>query len=482
MKEKILPFIQALIKRKWPVWVAVAVVLIGIGGGTYLALTRKSAQANASSSTQTTTARRGDLVISISGTGTLAVPTDNEENLAFTSSGQVTQVNVKPGDVVKQGDVLAEIDSSDAQASYDKAKLAYDSLISDAAIASAQQAIATAKTNLNSAQLQLEYLLSPDVVYWETEIDNTEHTIKKDQAALQANPSDASVQQDLTKAEAYLDFAKENLASAQKSYTKYYVPEHFTVTKNGTSTIYAPTDLEIATARAAIGQARTDIQNSQELYDVLTGGPVPDNPTSADVISLLQAKKTYEDAQTALDGTKIVAPISGTIMQVNTSVGQTIDTSTAIVMADLSQLYVQTSIDESDYGSFVVGNTADVVFDALPNQTFTGKVSSVDPTLDTSSGSAVVSGEVKLDPTNANLLIGMSASVEVISAEAPNAVLVSVNALHKDSSGQYSVYVMENGKPVQRKVEVGLEDLVNAEIKSGLNPGDVVVINTTNTN
>lgn len=40
---------------------------------------------------------------------------------------------------------------------------------------------------------------------------------------------------------------------------------------------------------------------------------------------------------------------------------------------------------------------------------------------------------------------------------------------------------MENGNPVQRNVEIGLQDLVNAEVKSGLNPGDVVLLGTTGT-
>ncbi len=67
----------------------------------------------------------------------------------------------------------------------------------------------------------------------------------------------------------------------------------------------------------------------------------------------------------------------------------------------------------------------------LPDQTFKGKVTEVDPALDTSSGTAVVSGLVELDPTKANLLMGMSASVTVIAGQAQNAVLVPLTALHQ---------------------------------------------------
>jgi len=68
----------------------------------------------------------------------------------------------------------------------------------------------------------------------------------------------------------------------------------------------------------------------------------------------------------------------------------------------------------------------------------------------------------------------MSASVTVIEGEAQNAVLIPLTALHQNTPGKYLVYVMQNGKPTEQAVEVGLKDLVNAQITSGLQPGDVV--------
>jgi multidrug efflux pump subunit AcrA (membrane-fusion protein) len=64
--------------------------------------------------------------------------------------------------------------------------------------------------------------------------------------------------------------------------------------------------------------------------------------------------------------------------------------------------------------------------------------------------------------------------VDVISGKTENAVLVPVEALHDIGSGKYTVFVMENGTPKLRVVEVGLKDLVSAEILSGLKAGEVV--------
>jgi RND family efflux transporter MFP subunit len=147
-----------------------------------------------------------------------------------------------------------------------------------------------------------------------------------------------------------------------------------------------------------------------------------------------------------------------------------------MTIADMSSLYLQTYVDEADYAEFKVGYPATIVFDALPDQTFRGDVTRVDPTLDTTSGSAVVSGLVKLEPGTPDLLLGMTASVSVIAAQAQDAVLVPVSALHEYEPGKYAVFILKDGKLVSQFVEVGLQDLVNAEIKSGLEPGDVVSV------
>jgi multidrug efflux pump subunit AcrA (membrane-fusion protein) len=65
--------------------------------------------------------------------------------------------------------------------------------------------------------------------------------------------------------------------------------------------------------------------------------------------------------------------------------------------------------------------------------------------------------------------------VEVVAAEARNALLVPVQALRKLGEDQYAVFVVQpDGTLEMRKVEVGLMDYVNAEIRSGLQRGEVV--------
>ena len=85
---------------------------------------------------------------------------------------------------------------------------------------------------------------------------------------------------------------------------------------------------------------------------------------------------------------------------------------------------------------------------------------------------------MELDPASFskpfNLPIGLNATVDVIGGKAENVLIVPVEALKSMGDGSYAVFVMENGVPKLKVVEVGLMDFTFAEIKSGLNLGDEV--------
>ena len=117
-----------------------------------------------------------------------------------------------------------------------------------------------------------------------------------------------------------------------------------------------------------------------------------------------------------------------------------------------------------------------MTFDLLPDENYSGKIIQVYPKLDDSSGTSMVHILLQLDnPISADLPVGSTASVDVTGGEALNVVLVPVTALKEVESGKYVVYLMKNGNPVEQQVEVGLQDILNAEVKSGLKKGDVVL-------
>ena len=190
----------------------------------------------------------------------------------------------------------------------------------------------------------------------------------------------------------------------------------------------------------------------------------------------MDAQNTLQTTEDNLAATQLISPIAGTVTDLTASVGDYVSASSIVTVADLSQPYtVDAYFDAEDWSNIQAGHEADIVFDILPDNTYIGKVTVVYPELDSSSNASLVHAAVKLDDMVASSLpMGASAAVDVASGRAENVVLIPVDALHESSPGNYAVFVMENGKPRLRVVEVGLKDLINAEIKSGVQVGDVV--------
>ena len=148
-----------------------------------------------------------------------------------------------------------------------------------------------------------------------------------------------------------------------------------------------------------------------------------------------------------------------------------------MTLSNLDQPYaLDAYLDAEDWGEIKDGYEVEVSFDILPDQIFKGVVTNIDPTLDTSSANkALVHISARLDDAIAyDLPSGVAVSVDVIGGRAENAVLVPVEALHEIGDGQYTLFVMQNGKLRLHEIQVGLQDLTKAEIISGLNAGDIV--------
>jgi multidrug efflux pump subunit AcrA (membrane-fusion protein) len=468
-------------RKRWRVIIPSLVVLIGISAGAYYKLIYLPANTTTQVPLQTTIARRGDLTLSATGTGTLQPA--NQIQLGFGTSGKLATLNVKPGDQVTKGQLLAQLDNTDEQVKYEQAQRTLANLTSQTAIAQAQQDVATAQTTLTNAKYALMYVISPAVFDSEQQVLADQQALNDAQIAGGASPT-ADQQKVIDATQAKLKSDQDKVTGNQIWYKEHYLPLNFTVwvvdptdiskSHRRVKLVEGPSDLEIQTSQAAYDVAKTSLQQAQWYLDALNGKDIPANAGGTNLAAYQTAKFAVQSAKATLDGTQINAPMSGTILSVSAQLGDNVSSTAIIVLGDLTKLYLKTYVNESDYEMFKVGLEADIVFDALPDQTFTGKVIQVDPGLDTSTSTRVVSGLVEMDPTTADLLMGMSASVDVIVGRAQNAVLVPVAALHEYSSGKYAVFIMRNGKLTVDFVEVGLKDQVNAEVKSGLKVGDVI--------
>jgi HlyD family secretion protein len=219
------------------------------------------------------------------------------------------------------------------------------------------------------------------------------------------------------------------------------------------------------------------LYDAQNHLDALTGVKGMEDVPASSITAITAAKLALDSAKANLDATELIAPISGTITSISLNAGEDVETSAVISISNLDQPYtMDVSLDETDWDKAVIGFAASVTFDLLPDETYSGKIIEVYPVLDDSSGLAMVHILVRLDEsTGVDLPAGSTASVDIVGGEALDAVLVPTSALKEVESGQYIVYLMKNAQPVVQEVEIGLQGLLYAEVKSGLKAGDVVL-------
>jgi multidrug efflux pump subunit AcrA (membrane-fusion protein) len=303
---------------------------------------------------------------------------------------------------------------------------------------------------------------------------------------------------DLGKASAQL-----KLSAAQAAYDsalRYYNA----VTGTGSELELELSAADLATAQARLAEAERD-------YERIKDGPTPGEIALAEA-NLALAEAKYETLQNGVDPAEValaeanlanaqaklilaqqdqavidlLAPMSGTIMSIDASAGETLGTNAIIVMADLQQPVLEVYLDEADLDKVAVGFEVEVVFDSLPDDMFTGQVTEVSPSLQTVSNVDAVLAWVQLDAESfskpMSLPVGSNASVDVIGGRTQNAVLVPVEAVREINPGEYAVFVMEDGEPKLRIVTVGLMDFTSAEILTGLSAGEMVTTGVVDTN
>jgi len=464
--------------RKPLFWILVIVLLAAAGGGYYYyRQTTTTAEAASTTPLQTTTVKRGNMVISASGTG--SVISQDKAQLGFEYSGVLAQLYVAVGDEVKKGDVLAVSAPSDDAATI-QSKLTSARLSVLQTQQNMDNLTSTSANEVSLAQLQ------SDLAAMQLSVIDTESTLTdliNTRASMNWKRCDSdTIESKLEAYETALD--RWNRSAHLTNSTEYQQMIAAELNYNWCNSKYSQSELDAADAEINSTKASIQLMQSQIAEDQteINNLQSSSGPDSLDIqiaqAQLDNAKANLEVVEAESVSDTITAPFDGTILSISNSVGDTVGTAKFITMADLSQPYLEVLLDETDLNNVGIGYQVSVTFDALPNQTFTGKVVAINPSLSNAFSVTAIQTTVQLDTSSfskpQNLPIGLSATVEVISAQAQNVLLVPVEALHELSAGNYAVFVIENGTPVLKTVEVGLMDYTSAEIKSGLIEGDVV--------
>jgi len=323
--------------------------------------------------------------------------------LFFQARGTVAEILVKEGQSVSKGDVLIRLgDREQAQAALTAANLeltqaqqAYDDFVRNEGYdsASAWEAYQKAQVVRAAAQKEWEKIKPNDV---QDEIDKAEAEVKDKKKALDDAQENFDKYKDLKTDNPTRRKAEDELRTAETNY-------------NEAQRKVEELQREIDGPKAVLEAAQAAEAEAKRKYELTKDG------LDAEKKAILEARLNNAKAQVAaaeksLDNYDLKAPFSGTVTDVNVTVGELLGPEKfAIQLADFSAWYVETSdLTELEVVNVYVGQTVEIRPDALKDVTLEGEVESISQSSKTQGGDVLYTVKVKLNDTEPALRWGMT--------------------------------------------------------------------------
>ena len=447
-------------------------VLLGVAGLAviYALLRRGPGEAAAQSEGEVVVVSKGVIVTNVVASG--SIEPERKVNLAFKASGRLGRVYVKEGEVVQEGQLLAELE---------RAELALQ-------VRQAQAALA-------AAQAQLERATAPPAA----------EDIRAAQAALDAAVAayerllQGPTQEQLTIAQVQLKRAEIALQQAQSNYDQVkwvggiaalgpsLALQAATLDYEAAKANYElqtrpPEDKDIKALQAQIEQARAQLLRLQR-------GPTEPERRALEA-QVEQAKVALEAAQVQFDNAALRAPFAGVVAQVSAEEGQLVMAGASVLtLIDTSRYHVQLRVDEVDIASLRAGQPATVDIDGFPGVSLRGHVASVGLVpLPEGTGTSLLGGggvtqyevRVELDEAVPGLRAGLTAQVTIETNRLEGVLVVPDRAIQVDkASGVTFVERVVDGVPVPVEVVLGLSGDGVTQVLAGVEEGDRLLVRTT---
>jgi HlyD family secretion protein len=364
--------------------------------------------------------------------------------LSFAVGGRLARWEVKEGEAVHAGDVLARLSAPEIEQAVPQAQAALavaeaqltraqagarpeELAEADQAVAAAQAALTTAqdqeaaaKARLDAAQAALAKLRrgarDEDIAVAKANRDKAAEAVKQAQAAYDPVahlPNVASLPQSLALQQATLDLqiAQAELDRLVKGATAEELESAEAQVREAQAAV-AAAHAQVESARAQLGQAKAR-------RDLLAAG------ASAEEIAVLtaqvnQARAALVRAQTMLSETLLIAPLDGTVAHRLVEEGEVVAPGVPVAsLGDLSELVVETDdLSEVSIADVRPGQKVTVEVDALPGKKFTGRVLRIRPQAEVKRGDTTYTVIIALDAgTTDGLRWGMTAFVDIVTRE-----------------------------------------------------------------
>jgi RND family efflux transporter MFP subunit len=337
------------------------------------------------------------------------------------TSGYIRAIHAEKGQLVKAGQLLAEIEPTEMEAALDQTR---------AALSTAVAGLQVARSNLEGARANLL---------------NQQAILARTQAVLG---------NDRRQAERMAELFAKGFVSAQE--------------RDNARTAYESSQAAVRAQEAQVQVARVQIQTAESQVALAES-------------QVEQQRATLRMAQMRLDDTRVTAPFSGYVSQKHLEVGAAVNAQAAassnasiaiLTMQDIDQVRVQIEVPERDVPRVRLGNAVRLTSDAYPDRRFTGTVARIVHSLDPRTRTMGV--EVDIPNPEHPLKPGMYARVELVLEVRPGALMVPLEALL--GAGRPAVLVVRDAKVATVAVELGATDGPSVQVARGLGPEDLVIV------
>lgn len=468
-----------------------AVIVIGIIGAVswigFQRLQARRAALDQAPSYETVTVARDSISSTVSATG--SIEPEAEVALSFRASGRVEQVLVSVGQPVEAGQLLAQLDVTDAALALEQAEVSLqisraqldklekppsdsDIISAQANVTVAQASVASAEASLASAQASYRQLVAgasaEELAVQEAQVRQAAVNVRQAQSAYDdvkhfpdAGASPQAVQLEQTTIS--YEVAQAQLALTQRGADEAQI---------------AAALAQIAQGELGVRQARSNLLIAQDGLDALIEGPSAEDLEIARA-QVRQAELSKLQAEVSLNNSKLHAPLNSVVSQVNLRQGELYGGGAlpALVLTDLVSFHMTVLVDEIDVRQVQIGQTVRLSLDALPDADLTGQVTKVSPTARDVGGVVAYEVEIVPDPTEAPLKAGMSATAIITTARVDNVLLVPNRYIQLDrESGRAFVQKLINDAPTLQEIEMGLRNDRFTQALAGLSDGDEIAL------
>ncbi len=408
------------------------------------------------------TVQRADVAVMVNAIG--SVEASEVAQLNLTTPGRIDEVLVEEGDYVLAGDVLVQQEADAQRIAHEQALLALDLAnlrLQDLLEPVDEDDIRVAEANVRSAWGAVQ---SAESVVSDEDLRAAELAVRQAQAAY-----DEAIRRRTTAQGGQGDDAYA-LLDAQVGETSF----NLDIARRRLESLRTANQGQLGAAYARARQAEAELER-------VKAGPQQAEIDRAE-LAVQQAQLQLDEAATAYNRRRLVAPFDGIVSRVYIEEGSIVAPGVpAIELTNISPLHVRAEVDEVDIRQIEAGMSARVQLDALPNIWLNGMIERIAVVGQDREGIVSYDVKVLLDDMDPRVRHGMTAEAAVVVEESRDVVAVPNQfiRLDRDVNRAFVSIMRSDGTLEEVEVTLGLQGQDTSEVVAGLNEGDVIALDLT---